>query len=189
VKPLQRRVLLIIALAATLAATWWVSTQDEVETSRETQRETRRKPVAAAVATRDARPAPNATPEPATDLPLENLQRAPHGNHISNLFPGKNWQALPPKLNAKEAAKQAAQQAALQAPPPPVAPPLPFSAFGQMEEGGRTVIFLNGKDRSYAAAVGDVVEKNYRVDTIKDGMVVLTYLPLNLQQTLRTGTN
>lgn len=176
---LRRRWLLALALAGALAATGWVASQDQIDDKAEPRaavskdkdkdKSARRETMAAAGAPAKAKA--EATPA----LPLELLQRAPHDTTNANMFPSRNWQPPPPKVTAK--------------PPPPMAPPLPFTAFGQMVEDGRATVFLNGADRSYAVKVGDVINKAYRVDTISDGVVVLTYLPLNQQQTLRTGTN
>jgi hypothetical protein len=35
--------------------------------------------------------------------------------------------------------------------------------------------------------VGDVIENTYRVEKSAMGMINLTYLPLNIEQSLRTG--
>lgn len=179
---LRRRWLLALALAGALAATGWVASQDQIDDKAEPRaavskdkdkdKSARRETMAAAGAPAKAKA--EATPA----LPLELLQRAPHDTTNANMFPSRNWQPPPPKVTAKPPP-----------PPPPMAPPLPFTAFGQMVEDGRATVFLNGADRSYAVKVGDVINKAYRVDTISDGVVVLTYLPLNQQQTLRTGTN
>lgn len=183
---LRRRWLLALALAGALAATSWVASQDQIDDKAEPRaavskdkdkdKSARRETVAVAgvPASAPARAKAEATPA----LPLELLQRAPHDTSNANMFPSRNWQPPPPKVTAKPPP-----------PPPPMAPPLPFTAFGQMVEDGRATVFLNGADRSYAVKVGDVINKAYRVDTISDGVVVLTYLPLNQQQTLRTGTN
>lgn len=72
-------------------------------------------------------------------------------------------------------------------PPPPTAPPLPFSYFGRYEEdGAKTILLLKG-ERMYTVAEGDVIEQTYRVERLANGQLELTYLPLNITQTLSTG--
>jgi hypothetical protein len=172
VNAIQRRWLLTTALVGALAAAGWVASQDQVDSRPEP-----RSP-AARVAPRDTSAASRVPVEVTSDLPLDMLKRAPPDVEISNIFTSRDWQPPPPKVAAKPPP-----------PPPPSAPPMPFTVFGQMVEDGRITVFLNGNERSHAVKVGDVINKAYRVDMIKDGVVVLTYLPLNQQQTLRTGTN
>jgi hypothetical protein len=73
------------------------------------------------------------------------------------------------------------------APPPrPVAPPLPFTFVGMVERGAdRPQAYLAKGDALLVVAVGDVIDNNtYRVDALATTGVVLTYLPLNKQQTV-----
>jgi hypothetical protein len=71
-------------------------------------------------------------------------------------------------------------------PPKPVAPPLPFSFVGMVERGAdRPQAYLAKGDALLVVAVGDVIDNNtYRVDALAATGVVLTYLPLNKQQTV-----
>lgn len=168
-----RRAVLALGLIVAVCATVWVTMQDQPD-------EPRSSPSVAKGTSRAPRTVPAAAvkdAEAVADLPLDLLNRGSGEKFSANLFPVRSWQP-PPKSAAKAGP-----------PPPPMAPPLPFTAFGQMIEGGRTTVFLNGRDRSYAVKAGDVLDKTYRVDTIREGAVVLTYLPLNQQQTLQTGAN
>ena len=72
-------------------------------------------------------------------------------------------------------------------PPPPTAPPLPFSYLGRYDDSASLVIILSKGERVYTVAVGDVIENTYRVEKLSAGVVTLTYLPLNIEQSLRTG--
>ncbi len=77
-----------------------------------------------------------------------------------------------------------------QAPPPPprpTAPPLPFSYLGRYQESEALLIILVKGDRLYTVSPGEVIENTYRVDGIASGRIELTYLPLNIKQTLDTG--
>lgn len=70
-------------------------------------------------------------------------------------------------------------------PPPvkPVAPPLPFSFVGTLEEKGvARRVFLTSGDQLIIVKSSDVMEGRYRVDQITDSSVELTYLPLNQKQ-------
>jgi hypothetical protein len=72
-------------------------------------------------------------------------------------------------------------------PPPPTAPPLPFTYMGRYNEAESWIIILAKGDRVYTVAEGDVIENTYRVEKLTAGKINLTYLPLNIAQSLRTG--
>jgi hypothetical protein len=76
------------------------------------------------------------------------------------------------------------------APPPkpaePVTPPLPFTFVGMLERGAaKPEAFLAKGDVLLVVSVGDMLDNNtYRVDSMTSNEVVMTYLPMNIQQTL-----
>lgn len=72
-------------------------------------------------------------------------------------------------------------------PPPPTAPPMPFSFFGRYEEGATQIILLVRGERIYTVSAGDVIDNTYRVEGLAGGRLELTYLPLNIKQTISTG--
>ncbi len=74
-----------------------------------------------------------------------------------------------------------------EAPAEPVAPPLPFRFLGQMIEDGRPTLFLSLNDRNIAVKAGEMIDDTYRVDSITNGVVEFTYLPLKQKQTLPIG--
>jgi hypothetical protein len=63
---------------------------------------------------------------------------------------------------------------------------LPFTFVGMVERGAdRPQAYLAKGDALLVVAVGDVIDNNtYRVDALATTGVVLTYLPLNKQQTV-----
>jgi hypothetical protein len=73
-------------------------------------------------------------------------------------------------------------------PPPPTAPPLPFNVMGSYARPGDvTVYFLTRGDRVFDVRVGDTIDHMYSVDGAANGQLLLTYLPLKIQQTLAVG--
>ncbi|HEU5284819.1 MAG TPA: hypothetical protein VFU53_13455, partial [Burkholderiales bacterium] len=80
---------------------------------------------------------------------------------------------------------------AVAAAPPPTAapppPPPPFTYLGRLAEGGQTTVFLAQGDRNLVVRVGDVIDSTYKVEEIGPTLLVLTYLPQNLKQTLSIG--
>jgi hypothetical protein len=66
----------------------------------------------------------------------------------------------------------------------PQAPPLTMTLLGLYTEGNRKVAYMVRDDRVILAGEGDLVDQQYKVEKITGDDVVLTYLPLGIQQTL-----
>ncbi len=104
--------------------------------------------------------------------------------NVGDAFNVTSWYVPPP------APRVVAKPVVMVAPPPPpapVAPPLPFAYLGRYGDTASRTVILSKGERVYTVGVGDVIENNYRVEKFTPGMVHLTYLPLNIEQTLRTG--
>ncbi len=99
-----------------------------------------------------------------------NRQRLPENE--KNMFAGKSWFVPPPPPKAEL----------------PTAPPLPFVYMGKLaEEGEKVVILLTKQNRSYQVREGDVLDNTYRVDEVQPPVMTLTYIPLNIKQTIQIG--
>jgi hypothetical protein len=110
---------------------------------------------------------------------LERLARPHKGAEmkIGKVFDATSWYVPPPP-----------PPPAPPAPPPvPTAPPLPFAYLGRYEDAPTQLVFLVKGERMYTVAEGEVIDGTYRVARVTKGMVELTYLPLNITQTLSTG--
>jgi hypothetical protein len=129
---------------------------------------------------------PQATGQPAPALDLQKLQRPPALDPDGDPFGPRSFRPAPPKLKAPPV------QAMLEAPPlpspPPQAPPLPFIFMGRLSEARDTTVFLTMGDRNLIVKPGDTIDNTYKVEEVSDTAVVLTYLPMNLRQTLPIGT-
>jgi hypothetical protein len=115
----------------------------------------------------------------AFDLDLARLKREP-AKEPSNAFEAKSWYVPPPPPPPPVAVKPPP-------PPPPSAPPLPFTFLGQYQDPARHVIFLVRGERVLAVSEGEVIEGTYRVEGIVGTTLAITYLPLNIRQTLTIG--
>jgi len=74
------------------------------------------------------------------------------------------------------------------APPPPTAPPLPFAVMGSYRvPGEEPVYFLTRGERVFDVRVGDTIDHIYSVDGAEGGQLLLTFMPLNVRQTLTIG--
>jgi hypothetical protein len=72
-------------------------------------------------------------------------------------------------------------------PPPPQAPPLPFRIFGRYVDAGQQVVFLQINERNLAVRVGDVIDGQYRIESLQGALLAFLYLPLQQMQTLDLG--
>lgn len=96
------------------------------------------------------------------------------------LFASHSWYVAPPPPPAAIKTRPVA-------PPKPVAPPLPFSYMGSYApQGAPAVFFLTRGDRVYDVHVGDTLDDTYYVSAFANGVLTLTYKPLNEQQQLIT---
>lgn len=125
--------------------------------------------------------------KPAQSLPrieLERLQRQekPAGTSAaaSHTFKAISWYVPPPPPPPPKPLPPPP-------PPPPTAPPMPFSFLGRYEEGGKQIILLVRSDRIYTVSEGEVIDNTYRVERLTSGQLELTYLPLNITQTVSAG--
>ncbi|MCM2320784.1 MAG: hypothetical protein NDI93_15895 [Pseudomonas sp.] len=115
------------------------------------------------------------TPQPAS---------APGGGQQGGgLFSAHSWRVAPPPAPTPAWTPPPPVTAA----PPAVAPTLPFEFIGKMDDAQRLRVFLLRGEKIYTVTVGEVIDGTYRVERIADSEMVLTYLPLNVRQTLSVG--
>lgn len=72
-------------------------------------------------------------------------------------------------------------------PPAPTAPPLPFAYVGALgADASKEQVFLSSGDRLLIVSLGDVIDGQYRLESITATGVAFTYLPLNVKQVMST---
>lgn len=70
-------------------------------------------------------------------------------------------------------------------PPAPEAPPVPFSYVGKLEDSPTgTQVFLMANSKLYTVQLGHSIDQEWRLDSEDANTLTLTYLPLNLTQSL-----
>lgn len=118
-------------------------------------------------------------------LRLDKLASRGLGLPVQDPFAGKFWYVPPPPPPPPPPAPPVVQAP----PPPPSPPPLLFTYLGRMEEeDGHVVVYLLQNNRPYAASEGEMIDGNYRLDSISPTKLALTYVPLNAKQTLTIGS-
>jgi hypothetical protein len=180
--PKLRYALLAAAFAATGGSVYWASTlpqgeEDALLLARADAPRSR---------PREGLPRIGQVQGAAGELDLKRLQRTPGTDPRADLFGPKDFKPAPPP-SAKPIAQSAAAAEAPPPPPPQPPPPLPFSYIGRLAEGAHTTVFLAAGDRNLVVKAGDVIDNTYKVEEIGQSVLVLTYLPQNVKQTMPIG--
>ncbi|TKC89492.1 hypothetical protein FAZ69_11215 [Trinickia terrae] len=121
-----------------------------------------------------AAPASASTAAAATPRARLAALRAPVSVEAANdPFTASSW-LPPPPVEPPPPEKRAA---------PPAAPPVPFAYVGELDaKAEKPQVFLSNGDQLLIVSPGDVIDSQYRVESVSESDVVLTYLPLNQMQ-------
>lgn len=107
-------------------------------------------------------------------IPWKKLKRERGNNQSAALFKVHSWLEVPIIKKTKPLPA-----------PPPVAPPAPFTYMGKLEDTPKgTQVFLMANGRLFSVIQGEKIDQQWRLDTEDATTLRLTYLPLNLPQTL-----
>ena len=174
----QRNMVLGLALAATLGLVAWVESREEAadEDMTLTRPEVSSRPVRAAKVGEDVRA------EATINWPLlEGREPLPDARKQSGgLFKPHSWYVPPTPPPPPPPAP----------PPKPVAPPVPFVYMGKLEDAPQGTLFLlSANNKVYTAAVGDTLEKAWRLEGEDANTLKFTHLPLGLPQIMSKSAN
>ena len=174
-------------LTGALAATAWVHERESENKVAVTEAVTARTDATATSSVMDPRPQQlaqrDSSRQNVPQVRLDKLDARELGNASKDPF------AVPRKKVKKRPAPEpkpvvVARRAP---PPPPSAPPLPFKYMGKMLSGGEVSVFLIHGNRNLVVHEGDTIDSKYRVESIADSTMTLTYLPLEQRQILNFG--
>ena len=125
------------------------------------------------------RPATAVRKSSAIKAPLSASDRVVKDTAAADLFAAHSWYVAPPPPPPAPVVYQP--------PPAPTAPPLPFAFMGSFRSEGGAIYYLTAGDKVYDVKVGDTLDNTYSVDGVKSGQMLLTYMPLKIQQSLAVG--
>lgn len=115
-------------------------------------------------------------------LDLARLDRSAPEPVLVDIFASKSW--VPPPAPPAPPAPPPPKTVVV-APPPPTAPPLPFAYAGRLAyPEGKGVVYLTRANRVHVVGAGDVIDNDYRLESVSESQLVFLYLPLKTQQTL-----
>jgi hypothetical protein len=103
------------------------------------------------------------------------------------LSPGQGNYLVPPLIVLPEKTPPEITSETVQSPAAPQPPPLPFIYLGRLGEAGRYKVFIAAYGKNHAVSAGDLVIQHYRIERIDPPTMTVTYLPMNLTQTLPIG--
>lgn len=178
----KRKTIIGAALIVTLVAVVLVEDEADIVTE----------PVQPVASQKTARPSTGRTDK--QEIKNEYLNVAKLGQRTfdpqaGELFAATSWAPKRPPVNPQQQAilEQQRAKAKSKTPPPaptPPPPPLQFKYIGKAIAGNRIWVFLTQDNENYIARIGEKIDEQYRLDTINDESVTLTYLPLNAKQVL-----
>ena len=120
----------------------------------------------------------------AEQLDVSKLGQRKFNALAGELFVSTTWAPKQPQVNLQEQAAIAAQVAKSTPPPAPTAPPLQFKYAGKAIADNETWVFLSESGENLITKIGGKINDKYRLDSINDDAITMTYLPLNAKQTL-----
>jgi hypothetical protein len=176
-----RRRRLMLAAAATLAATAWAALLDEEAPAARSGPRIAAEPGTVswprAGATRTSA-AVSALPTPAWPEPPGADRRQP-------------WRAAPAPGVAAWSGPPALEHPPVTAPTaaaktPPQAPAFPYTLIGSLDDGQPQAL-LSGPRRSFGVKAADVIDGEWRVDSVQARGLTLTWLPGGVKKTLALG--
>lgn len=100
------------------------------------------------------------------------------------LFVSTTWVPKQPPVSFEQQAALAEQIKKAAPPPTPTAPPLQFKYSGKAITDDETWVFLSQSGENFITKIGGKINDKYRLDAINDSTIAVTYLPLNIKQTL-----
>ena len=113
--------------------------------------------------------------QPIADIPDIVIRRQTTASPQADPFSPSAWLPPPPPATTEP-------------PPPPMAPPFPYTYLGRVDDAGKASVLLGRADKSVTAQAGDLIDGVWRVDTIAEHSIELTYQPLGQRQTLSAGS-
>jgi len=163
------RLLLSLALAATLLAAVLAPPQAGEEIAAPAERATRSP---SATATGNAAPA------------IEVLAIRSRGidHETAPPFPNASAPRKPKRMEAPAALAVPKVEVV-----PPQPPALPFRVLGRYVDRGEESVFLQHNEQNIVARAGDTLPGDYRLESLADGVVTVIYLPLGVRQTVEPG--
>ena len=105
------------------------------------------------------------------------------------LYPARNGESRDLLAGAPPAPRATAPRsvATVAASAPNPIPALPYAFAGRRLDGASVQVFLTRGEKSFVAAVGDVIEGEYRVDAIGPAQVTFMHLASGTSQVMRAG--
>lgn len=173
----KRKLLIGAALVATLLAAVMVEKEEAEDDSVKTVEPTQ---IPRTSKERAAQKQENITEA----LDVSKLGQRKFNPKAGELFVTTNWAPKPPPIDPEEQAAREEEAKQTFTPPPPTAPPVPFKYAGKAVSDKQTWVFLSQAKENHIAKIGGKITEQYRLDAITDDSVSLTYLPLNIKQTL-----
>jgi hypothetical protein len=182
----KRRLMIGIALVATLVAAWFAPDEESAGGRVDLARST---PAPAGEGGQPSGAPPTAEERRAAlaALDVDLIRQRDAGSAGDDAFARKSWYVPPPPPPpTPQVAAPVVEAPPPPPPPPPVAPPLPFKHLGRLVEAGQALPkhYLMDGDRMIVVSEGDLIGGKYRFVGQIGNNLQFIYLPLNQRQNL-----
>ncbi|MDH5479708.1 MAG: hypothetical protein OEX11_03000 [Nitrosomonas sp.] len=173
----KRKIIIGSALVVTLIAVVLIEEESDLtEFTQTIQPMQSEKPSSSSLGTRE---------HSAIYIDIDQLGQRNFSAKAGDIFGSTSWAPKRPQISMQQQAVLAQQRAqAKVVPSVPMPPPLQFKYLGKAVEGNKTWVFLAHNDENYVTRIGQNIDDLYRLDTINDEVIILTYLPLDAKQEL-----
>jgi hypothetical protein len=168
-----RRTLLAGALAAAIVASVWPRAEQSAA------------PQVVAAVTPQTEAAAKAQPAIAALPPSPRLPERATGSRsgkVQDLFTPTDWNPPPPRARAPRAKPRDPVVEVAVAPAPPAAPPFQYVLSGTLVDSDGALLVFAKEQETFVVRIGEVLDRQYRVEGVDARAITLTYLPLNLMQ-------
>ncbi|WP_292840609.1 hypothetical protein [Methylotenera sp.] len=71
--------------------------------------------------------------------------------------------------------------------PTPAAPAIPFKYIGKIFGDDEYQVFVGFNGKNFVVKEGDIVQQTYKIEKISPPMMTLTYIPMNVLQSMQIG--
>ena len=123
------------------------------------------------------------TPE---HLDVEQLGKRKFNARAGKIFNSTSWTIIRSENSRKQKSllSKLAIQRVVSSPVVSKPPPLRFKYLGKITHNNQTKIILSQSGEKFVVSPGEHIDDQYRLDAMDSETVTVTYLPLNVEQTL-----
>jgi hypothetical protein len=124
-------------------------------------------------------------PSQSISVEIPSVSTKSSNEEKSDPFTPRQWRAVEPAATPTPAPITQPPAQVLAAPPSTPQPPaMPYKFIGQMDDGGRLVLYLGRGEQVFLGRLGETIEGEYKITAITPSQITFEYLPAGTTQIL-----